>query len=213
MQLQTGFSLGLPLEQAWSLLTDLERVAPSMPGVGVDSADADGVQATMRVKVGPVTAAYRTQVTMESEDAASRTAVLKASGRETRGPGTVEATVTAKLRPESDDRTAVELMTDLAVTGKIAQFGSGVMKEVADRLLAQFAENLDSDLAGPTATEQPGPQGVATADAHASPGPVAVADPQPVDLGAAAARAMAPRLAAAGLVALLALVLLRRGRR
>src|SRR3954471_24076020 len=118
MQIQTGFSLPLPVEEAWPLLTDLERVAPSMPGVKVDSADDEGRHAPMRGKVGPVTASYRTLVTIESLDEAGPTAVLKASGRETRGPGTVEATVTAALRADGD-QTAVDLATDLAVTGKV----------------------------------------------------------------------------------------------
>src|SRR3954454_215392 len=106
MLIQTGFSRGSPVEEAWPMLTDLERVAPAMPGVKVDSADDEGLHATMRVKVGPVTASYRTLVTIESLDEAVHTAVLKASGRETRGPGTVEATVTAALRADGD-QTAV----------------------------------------------------------------------------------------------------------
>lgn len=212
MRIQTGFSLGLPVEEAWPLLTDLERVAPSMPGVKVDSVDAEGLHATMRVKVGPVTASYRTLVTVESEDASSHTAVLKASGRETRGPGTVDATVTATMRPDGD-RTAVDLTTDLAVTGKVAQFGGGVMNEVADRLLGQFAEQLEKDLAAPAAGED---DAAASAASEGRPpldvAPAPSAEPEPVDLGGIAARAMAPRLAVAGAIALLLLVLLRRRR-
>ena len=68
MQIETGFTLARPVSEAWPLLTDLERVAPSMPGVKVDSADDEGLHATMRVKVGPVTASYRTLVTVESLD-------------------------------------------------------------------------------------------------------------------------------------------------
>jgi uncharacterized protein len=214
MQIQTGFKLAYPVSEAWPLLTDLERVAPSMPGVKVDSADDEGLRATMRVKVGPVTASYRTLVTVESLDEYAHTAVLKASGRETRGPGTVEATVTAAMRPDGD-MTDVDLKTDLAVTGKVAQFGGGVMKEVADRLLGEFAVRLEADLAtgpGAQAAAAAAPaNGSATAATQPSSSPHAT-EPEPVDLGRIAGRAMAPRIAVAGGLLLLLLLLLRRRR-
>lgn len=205
MKIDTGFRLNVPVEQAWPLLTDLERVAPSMPGVAVQSIDDEGLHATMRVKVGPITASYRTLVEVVSLDEAAHTAVLRASGRETRGQGTVQATVTATMRGE-DGATAVELSTELAVTGKVAQFGGSVMTEVADRLLRQFAERLEADL-----TTQPSP---AQPDGAATPAPRP--EPEPVDLGRLAGGAMvleARRTLAAVVLALLALVALRRRRR
>jgi hypothetical protein len=148
-----------------------------------------------------VTAAYRTVVSIVSLDEASRTAVLRARGKETRGPGTVEATVTATMAAEGDAATAVQLSTDLAVTGKMAQFGGGVMTEVAEKLLRQFADQLEEQLA------EPAP---AAAEAGAPTPPAAA---EPVDLGRMAGSAMlpkaAPALVAIGL-AVLALVLLRR---
>ncbi|HEY4279734.1 MAG TPA: SRPBCC family protein [Conexibacter sp.] len=147
MKIANEFTLGVPLDQAWPLLTDLERVAPAMPGTKVDEVDADGVRATMRVKVGPISVAYRVRVELVSRDEATHVAVFKASGRETRGQGTVNATVRATLTA-SGDETAVVLVTDFAVTGRVAQFGGGVMKEVADRLLRLFATRLEADLAG-----------------------------------------------------------------
>jgi carbon monoxide dehydrogenase subunit G len=200
MLIETGFTLARPLVDSWALLTDLERVAPAMPGVTVESSDADGHHAVMRVKVGPVTASYRTVVSIVSLDEAARTAVLRASGKETRGPGTVDATVTARMAPEGDAATAVQLSTDLAVTGKMAQFGGGVMTEVAEKLLRQFADQLEEQLAAPETA----------ADADASAPPIQA---EPVDLGRMAGSAVlpkaAPALVAIGL-ALLALVLLRR---
>jgi carbon monoxide dehydrogenase subunit G len=202
MLIETGFTLARPLQDSWALLTDLERVAPAMPGVTVESSDDDGLHAVMRVKVGPVTASYRTVVSIVSLDEAARTAVLRASGKETRGPGTVDATVTATMAPEGDAATAVQLSTDLSVTGKMAQFGGGVMTEVAQKLLRQFADQLEEQLAEPAAA----------ADAGAPSPPVQA---EPVDLGRMAGSAVlpkaAPALAAIGL-ALLALVLLRRRR-
>jgi carbon monoxide dehydrogenase subunit G len=200
MLIETGFTLARPLVDSWALLTDLERVAPAMPGVTVESSDADGLHAVMRVKVGPVTASYRTVVSIVSLDEAARTAVLRASGKETRGPGTVDATVTARMAPEGDAATAVQLSTDLAVTGKMAQFGGGVMTEVAEKLLRQFADQLEEQLAAPETA----------AGAVASAPPIQA---EPVDLGRMAGSAVlpkaAPALVAIGL-ALLALVLLRR---
>jgi carbon monoxide dehydrogenase subunit G len=80
MLIETGFTLARPLQDSWALLTDLERVAPAMPGVTVESSDDEGLHAVMRVKVGPVTASYRTVVSIVSLDEAARTAVLRASG-------------------------------------------------------------------------------------------------------------------------------------
>jgi hypothetical protein len=183
----------------------------------------------MRVKVGPITTSYRTVVSLESTDEAAHTAVLKASGRETRGAGTVEATVTAKLA-EASGATAVALTTDLAVTGKVAQLGGGVMSEVADRLLQQFAARLEeqlgagaeangagADARGPDAngTTANAPDADAASDRPAAPLRVApAADPEPVDIGKLAGNALEPQIKAfaAGALLMLVLVLLLRRR-
>jgi carbon monoxide dehydrogenase subunit G len=214
MRIETGFRLGMPVEAAWPLLIDLERVAPAMPGVKVESADEDGLRATMRVKVGPVTTSYRTHVSLEAADESARTAVLRASGREARGPGTVEALVTAKLA-ERAGATAVALTTELAVTGKVAQLGGSVMGEVADRLLQQFAARLEEQLAGHADDAQ-----TRAADADGAPALAADADgappraadaggaaPPPVDLGRLAGDALRPQIKAFGAGALLMLLL------
>lgn len=217
MEIVTSFRLAVPPDEAWPVLTDLERVAPCMPGVQVESADDDGLQAKMRVKVGPVTAAYRTQISMESRDDEARTAVLRATGREARGPGTVDALVTASLKGEGD-ATAIDLKTDLTVTGKVAQFGGSVMTEVADRLLQQFAAKLEQDLtagpatapaADPAAERAAGENG--TAPRQAVPPPP---EPEPIDLGRIAGEALMPRVALAFSVTamVLALVAILRGR-
>jgi carbon monoxide dehydrogenase subunit G len=204
MDIANRFALSLPIDEAWPLLSDLGRVAPLMPGVQVQAADAEGLDAQMRVKVGPVTASYKMRVTTASLDEAAHTAVLRASGRELRGQGTVDATVTAVLAA-ADGGTAVELRTALDVTGRVAQFGGGVMKEVADRLLQQFAERLADDLATPAAPATPNGASPATP-----------AEPEAVDLGRLAGASLAPRLAApvlAGAAFALAFALLLRRRR
>ncbi len=202
MEIANEFSLGLPLERAWPLLTNLERIAPAMPGVTVDGVTGDDLHATMRVKVGPIGVTYRAVVTVVSADPASNTVVLRANGQEARGSGTVEATITALLRPVEDDaeRTAVDLVTDVAVTGRIAQFGGGVMREVADRLLRQFARRLEQQLVEqPELAELAAPAGAAASAAEAA--PAASADgaapgPRP---SAPAPRPAAPAPAAAAL--------------
>jgi carbon monoxide dehydrogenase subunit G len=218
MDIANRFALALPIDEAWPLLRDLSRVAPLMPGVQVQEADAGGLDAQMRVKVGPVTASYKLRVTTESLDDTAHTAVLRASGREVRGQGTVDATVTAALAPDGGG-TAVELRTALDVTGRVAQFGGGMMKEVADRLLQQFADRLAADLAAPPTASHDGvsaaADGAAPAPHAATPGLAAApAEPEPIDLGRAAAVALMPRLAvpalAAAAGALLAALLLRR---
>ncbi|MBB4661814.1 SRPBCC family protein [Conexibacter arvalis] len=162
MEIANEFSLSVPLDAAWPLLTDLGRVAPAMPGATVTAVEPDGIRATMKVKVGPISVAYRVRVELVSQDEATHVAVLRASGREARGQGTVAATVTARLRADGE-QTAVALTTDLAVTGRVAQFGGGVMKEVADRLLRQFAQRLEAQLAEEPAADAAGPAADATA--------------------------------------------------
>ncbi|MDW5597098.1 SRPBCC family protein [Conexibacter stalactiti] len=222
MEIANEFSLSVPLERAWPLLTDLERVAPAMPGVTVDAVDDDGLRVTMRVKVGPISVTYRTVVSLVSADPATHTAVLKARGREARGQGTVEATVTALLRAAEDEeeRTEVDLLTDVAVTGRIAQFGGGVMKEVADRLLRQFAGRLEAQLVEEPAPSSPPRSPTDAPKVAAAPRPSAPAEPDAVDLGRVATAALLPSGPTAGafagaflgtfLGALLAALLLRR---
>jgi len=171
MEIANEFSLSVPLERAWPLLTDLARVAPAMPGATVTAVEPDGIRATMKVKVGPISVAYRVRVELVSQDEATHVAVLRASGREARGQGTVEATVTARLRADGD-QTAVALTTDLAVTGRVAQFGGGVMKEVADRLLRQFAQRLEAQLEAPAAAGDSGASAAGSGASASGPAPV-----------------------------------------
>ncbi|MDA8292684.1 MAG: SRPBCC family protein, partial [Actinomycetota bacterium] len=145
MDLNHDFTVDLPVDEAWSLLTDLERVAPCMPGATLESVEGGTYTGTVKVKVGPVTAQYRGTVAFTERDEERRRAVLRAEGRETKGQGNASATITATLRPESG-ATAVSITTELAVTGRVAQFGRGVIAEVSSRLLQQFVECLSLDV-------------------------------------------------------------------
>ncbi|MEU1168655.1 SRPBCC family protein [Streptomyces sp. NPDC005921] len=149
MELHHEFTVPVPADEAWRALLDIERVAPCLPGAVVEEYDGKTVTGSVKVKVGPVTVAYRGTAVFEEQDEQAHRLVLLASGRETRGQGTARATVTATLT-ERDGATAVSVRTDLTVTGRPAQFGRGVLAEVGDRLVGQFATCLAERL-----TERP----------------------------------------------------------
>jgi carbon monoxide dehydrogenase subunit G len=147
MRLEHEFTVPVPVEQAWDVLLDVERVAPCMPGATIESVDGDSFTGKVKVRVGPVTVAYTGTASFLEKDAETRRVVVQAKGRETRGAGTAAATVTAVLN-QIDDGTKVNVETDLAITGRPAQFGRGVMDEVGAKLLDQFADCLAERLGG-----------------------------------------------------------------
>src|SRR6201996_2939468 len=150
MELDHSFTVPVPPAQAWDVLLDVQQVAPCMPGATVDTVAGDDVEGRLKVKVGPVSLTYKGTATFKDRDAADRSILVEASGKETRGAGTASATVKASLQPEngSDAATLVTLHTTLNVTGRPAQFGRGVIAEVGSRLIDKFADNLAQQLAG-----------------------------------------------------------------
>ncbi|MGW4732072.1 SRPBCC family protein [Streptomyces shenzhenensis] len=186
MDLHHEFTVPVPVDDAWSALLDIERIAPCLPGATVEGYDGTTVTGAVKVKVGPITVAYRGTAVFEEKDGSAHRMVLVASGRETRGQGTARATVTGTLSGR-DGGTAVSVDTDLTVTGRPAQFGRGVLAEVGDRLVGQFAECLAERLAERPETPAP-------------------AEPEPLDLARAAAVPVAKR--AAVVAAALGLVVL-----
>jgi carbon monoxide dehydrogenase subunit G len=135
----------VPVDQAWAVLTDLERIAPCMPGAQLQEVDGEEYRGIVKVKVGPITAQYKGKAKFVEQDAAGKRAVLLAEGRETRGQGNATATITATLETDGDG-THVSVVTDLAVTGRVAQFGRGVLADVSGKLLDQFVACLESDV-------------------------------------------------------------------
>ncbi len=146
MDLTNEFSVGLPLDRAWALLTDVERIAPCMPGAQLTGIEGDSYQGQVLVKLGPVTALYKGAATFERKDDVAHVAVLRASGHDSRGQGNATALISAALQSDGT-RTNVIVHTDLTITGKIAQFGRGVILDVSAKLLGQFVECLESSLA------------------------------------------------------------------
>ena len=194
MELTNEFRVGVPPAAAWEILTDVERIAPCMPGAQPQEIDGDEYKGVVKVKVGPITAQYKGVATFLERDEANLKAVLRAEGRDTRGQGNANATITATLTPDGDG-TRVVVVTDLTVTGKVAQFGRGVMADVSAKLLGQFVDCLhDKVLSG----DPPAPAAEAAADADATPvvgteAPATSAPLAPVAAPAAAPAPSAPR--------------------
>lgn len=145
MQLEHEFTVPVPVDEAWNVLLDVERMAPCMPGATIDSVDGDSFTGRVKVKVGPVTVSYSGSASFLEKDAEAHRVVVEAKGKETRGAGTAAATVTAQLH-EGEADTRVTVVTDLAITGRPAQFGRGVMDDVGKKLLGQFAECVAGQL-------------------------------------------------------------------
>ena len=150
MELNNEFRVAVPAAKTWEFLTDVERVAPCLPGATLTSVDGDEFTGAVKVKVGPITVSYRGEAAFEEKDAAAQRMVLKANGKETRGNGNAAAVVTAQLKDEGD-ATSVVITTDLTISGKAAQFGRGVLADVATNLIGQFARSLEADLLGGSA--------------------------------------------------------------
>jgi carbon monoxide dehydrogenase subunit G len=166
MELTNEFHVPVPPSTAWSVLTDVERIAPCMPGAQLQEIEGDEYRGIVKVKVGPITAQYKGKATFVERDEDNHRAVLKAEGRDTRGQGNASATITATLVPDGEG-THVTVQTDLTVTGKVAQFGRGVMADVSAKLLGQFVECLETTVLGdPNASNgssNPGPVAEETA--------------------------------------------------
>jgi carbon monoxide dehydrogenase subunit G len=236
MEIFEEFRVPLPVDDAWRLLLDIERIAPCMPGAQLKEIEGDEYRGIVKVKVGPITAQYKGSATFESTDDADHVAVIVASGRDTRGQGNASATIKLSLGAEGD-QTLVSVETDLSITGKVAQFGRGVINDVSGKLLAQFVENLERDV---LSGDQPGPapeiESAATPEAgtngskpDAVPQPPAESTPEtaqqsrridapeaaPVDLFAVSGQSVGKRLLPiAGLILLLLVLLgIRRRRR
>ena len=152
MKLENNFTIDAPVEQAWEALNNPETVAPCFPGATLTSYEGDSFAGTVKVKLGPIAMTYKGKGTYVSRDEAAHEVVIDATGRDSRGNGTASATVTASLAADGPDKTAVSMVTDMAITGKPAQFGRGVISDVADKIIGQFAACVARKLA-PAAAE------------------------------------------------------------
>ena len=147
MDLNSTFEVARPIDEAWAVLTDLERIAPCLPGAQLTEVEGDDYRGFVKVKVGPITAQFKGAANFVERNDQDHKAVLSGKGRDTRGAGNASALITAKLEAVSDSITRVNVDTDIKITGKFAQFGRGVMADVSANLMDQFAQNLAEMLA------------------------------------------------------------------
>ena len=147
MELEHSFTVPADIDTAWNTLLDVERIAMCMPGATLISVEGDTFKGEVKIKLGPVTMVFGGTASFVDKDVANHRLVINASGSETKGTSTAQATVTTQLVAESPTLTRVDVNTDLAITGKPAQFGRGVMSDVAGRIIGQFAGNLEGVVA------------------------------------------------------------------
>jgi carbon monoxide dehydrogenase subunit G len=210
VKLENRFTVPVPVDQAWRVLLDVERIAPCMPGATLTKVDGDAFEGTVKVKVGPINLTYGGKAHFVSKDEQAHVAVIDGSGKETRGTGTAKALITCRL-VDRGDSTEVEVDTDLNVTGKPAQFGRGVLADVSGKLVDQFAACLSEEIrAGTPAPAPPVPEGSPLGLTGVPPEPTPTPPRAPAEaidlLGAAGApvlKRLAPVLAGLAVLALL----------
>lgn len=234
MQLEQSFLIPVTVHDAWRVLLDIEQVASCMPGAALDSVDAEEFAGRVKVKLGPMSLTYAGTASFMEKDEVAHRVVINARGKDRRGNSTAAAVISAQLTPEGE-ATRVDVVTDLNITGRPAQFGRGAMNDVADKLLGQFADQLTARLTegpgqGPTAEDRSvsAVTDDATAETASRTAPAAgtplaaharaAEDPEPIDLmtivgGSLFVRLRRPAVAALAVVLLtLTGVLVRRRR-
>src|ERR671917_288180 len=144
MKLENEFTVNASMEDAWEAMNDLERVTPCLPGAQLTAEVGDEYEGTMTVKMDPVTQKYDGTVKIEDADESAHRAVIRADGKDARGQGTASATITSTLSEENGG-TKVHVETDMQLTGRVAQFGRGMHKEVASKIMGRFADCLEQE--------------------------------------------------------------------
>jgi uncharacterized protein len=235
VKIDQEFAVNIPIDRAWEVLTNLEGIAPCMPGAQLTGVEGDVFSGKVKIKVGPVISDYAGTARFVEKDDAGYHAVIDAKGKDSRGAGNANAMIDARLTADGD-RTVVTVSTDLNISGKVAQFGSGMIKEVSAKLLGQFVANLETMLLAPEEAEpaedaaassaaEPDGSDLPAAESSAPPAPVpptptrrvivTEAEPEPLDLMSVAGmsvykRAVPPVIAAVVLIALLIWAIARR---
>jgi carbon monoxide dehydrogenase subunit G len=207
VKLRNEFTIDAPVEKAWPVLLDIGRVASCLPGAVVEPADGDGVfRGTMKVKLGPLVTTYQGTARLQDVDEDTRTASVSVQAREQKGQGAAAAVITNRLE-RAGDGTRVVAETDLSITGRQAQFGRGIMEDVAGRMLADFAQRFERELLAdpgdaPAGAEHAVPAGGATPATNDFPEPGEV-----LDVGRVFAGGPLPRAAGVGVLAAVALAI------
>ena len=141
MELNNDFEVSAPIEKVWEVINNVELIAPCLPGAQLEEVENDEYRGFVKVKVGPITAQYKGVAKFVEKDDSNHRVVIRGEGRDTRGAGNAAADITASLESITEG-TRVNVVTDLKITGKVAQFGRGVMADISKKLMGQFADNL-----------------------------------------------------------------------
>ena len=184
MDLNHQFEVPVPVEEAWKILTDVERIAPCLPGAELQEVEGDTYRGVVKVKVGPIQAQFKGQASFIERDDAGHKAVLKGEGRDTGGKGNAAAVITAQLSALSPTNTECKVHTDLSITGKVAQFGRGAMADISEKILAQFVVNLNELIAAQPASSAEVNDRIETSSASPTDGVRKIDGPEakPIDL-------------------------------
>jgi carbon monoxide dehydrogenase subunit G len=228
-QLINSFTVNRPIDEAWPLITDVERIAPCLPGAELQEVEGETYRGVVKVKLGAISSQFKGEAHFIERDDANYRAVIKGAGRDTGGRGNASAEITAQAQSLSPTSTRVDVTTDLHITGKVAQFGRGIMGDVSSKLMAQFADNLNHMIdeeglaapaaatAEPAATDASDPADASAAAFSAPPKPQVrkIEGPatEPIDLMEVGGSSIVKRVAPAVIAVLLLLLLLRRRRR
>lgn len=216
-QIVNEFTVNRPIEEAWPIICDVERIAPCLPGAQLEEVEGELYRGRVKVKLGAVTAQFKGEAKFVERDDEAHTAKLHGKGRDTGGRGNAEADIYAVAESLSPTSTKCTVTADLHITGKVAQFGRGIMGDVSKKLMDQFATNLNTmlDDEGPAA-ETPAADEPATDEAAPATEPTVrkINGPaaEPIDMADMAGPALLKRAAPVALVVLLLLFLLRRKR-
>jgi len=183
VEFDNSFEVPVPVDQAWTLLMDIERIAPCVPGAELtEVVDERNYKGKISVKLGPVALTFNGQATFEEIDDAAQVARLAAKGSDTKGRGGAQAKVSFGLEPcETGSRVLIH--TDLMLSGAVAQYGRGVgmVKDLAQHIISQFAANLEKNVIG--AQPAPAPEAGEAAPGEAAPPPQPAAPMQVGGLG------------------------------
>jgi carbon monoxide dehydrogenase subunit G len=234
-QIVNEFTVNRPIDEAWPIICDVERIAPCLPGAELEEIEGDVYRGKVKVKLGAVTAQFKGEAQFVERDDTAHHARLRAKGRDTGGRGNAEADIVAAAESLSPTSTKCTVTADLHITGKVAQFGRGIMGDVSRKLMDQFASNLnrmlDEQTSGPAAADAASePETVASDVAAAAPsggngsgdGASTTSEPrptvrkingpaaEPVDLAGVAGPAVIKRVLPVVLVLLVVVLLLRR---
>jgi carbon monoxide dehydrogenase subunit G len=235
-QLINSFTVNRPIDEAWPLITDVERIAPCLPGAELQEVEGETYRGVVKVKLGAISSQFKGEAHFIERDDANYRAVIKGAGRDTGGRGNASAEITAQAQSLSPTSTRVDVTTDLHITGKVAQFGRGIMGDVSSKLMAQFADNLnqmideeglEAPAASAAATTPEASDAAAASDAtsQAASGGTAATPPkpqvrkiegpatEPIDLMEVGGSSIVKRLAPAVIALIVLLLVLRRRRR